>query len=110
MKKLFISMLDSKFFATCLIVMTLCFVASFASAQNVQRKGNTFIEQKNDSSRKGGDVKTEYLYTDSKGVTDTIWISRNGNAFVWKVSKKGNKYKKYLPKITEQLGTKKEKK
>lgn len=101
-------MLDSRFFTTCLIAMTLCFVASIASAQNVQRKGNTFVEQKNDSSNKGGDVKTDYLYTDSKGVTDTIWISRNGNAFVWKTSKKGNKYKKYLPKVTEQLGTKKD--
>ena len=110
MKKLFISMLDSKFFATCLIVMTLCFVASVASAQLVQ-KGNAFIEQRDSSNRGGGYTKTEYTYTDSKGVTDTVYLSKNGSAFVFKVSKKtGKSYRKYLPEVTKKLGTKKEKK
>lgn len=111
MKKLFISMLDSKFFTTCLIAMTLCFVASIASAQNVQRKGNTFVEQRDSSNKGGGYTKTEYTYIDSKGVCDTVYLSKNGSAFVFKVSKKtGKTYRKYLPKVTEQLGTKKEKK
>ena len=110
MKKLFISMLDSRFFTTCLIVLTLFFMLSLASgAQNVVRKGNTFVEQKSDSA-KSGDTKTEYTYTDKKGQVDTVYLSKNGNAYIWKTSKKGNRYKKYLPEVTKQLGTKKEKK
>lgn len=91
-------------------MVTLVFLFSIGMNAQVVRKGNTFIEQKSDSSR-GNATKTQYLYTDSKGVTDTVYLSKNGSAFVWKVSKKtGKKYRKYLPAVTEQLGTKKDKK
>lgn len=76
-------------------------------AQNVVRKGNNFIEQ-NDSSNRDGATKTDYVYTDKNGVNDTIYLSKNGNAFIYKTSKStGKKYRKYLPEITKQLGTKK---
>ena len=88
------SILSSKFVTACLIAMTLFFMLSLASgAQNVVRKGNTFVEQKSDSA-KSGDVKTEYTYTDKKGQVDTVYLSKNGNAFIWKTSKKGNRYKR----------------
>lgn len=93
-----------------IVMVTLVFLFSMGMNAQVVRKGNTFIEQKSDSSR-GNATKTQYLYTDSKGVTDTVYLSKNGSAFVWKVSKKtGKKYRKYLPAVTEQLGTKKDKK
>lgn len=94
-----------------LIVLILGFIALSMGmkAQNVVRNGKTFIEQKADSAKSRG-TKTDYLYTDKNGVTDTIYLSKNGNAFIWKVSKKtGRRYPKYLPKVTEQLGTKKDK-
>ena len=91
------------------IVLLLGFLAianGNVKAQNIVRKGNTFIEQKSDSAR-GGATKTQYLYTDSKGHTDTVYVSRSNKAFVWKVSKNGNRYRKYLPKVTEQLNKEK---
>lgn len=93
-----------------LIVLILGFIALSMGmkAQNVVRNGKTFTEQSDSAKSKG--TKTDYLYTDKNGVTDTIYLSKNGNAFIWKVSKKtGKRYPKYLPKVTEQLGTKKDK-
>lgn len=69
----------------------------------IERQGNVFVQKSN--SRGSGQVtKTNYIYEDSKGQRDTIYISSTGKAFVFKVSKKtGNVYKKYLPEVTEQL-------
>lgn len=90
-------------------LITLAFIFSLSTnAQNVVRKGNTFIEQKSDSTPRGGATKTNMLFTDAKGQTDTIYVSSKGSCFVWKVSKKtGKRYRKYLPEITKQLKTKK---
>lgn len=75
-------------------------------AQIVQR-GNNFVEQR-DTTPRGQVTKTKYTYT-CNDVTDTIYLSSNGNAFIFKVSKKtGKTYRKYLPEVTERLGTKKE--
>lgn len=95
-----------------LAVLVLWFLALSLStkAQNVIRKGNTFVDTRVPS-QKGEAKKTGYTYTDPKGVVDTIYISKSGKAFVWKTSKKtGKKYRKYLPEITKQLKTKSEKK
>ena len=90
------------------LILGLLAISNRMKAQNVIRKGNNFIE-KADTMR--GATKTEFTYTDSKGVTDTIYLSKNGTAFILKVSKKtGKVYRKYLKEVTEQLGTKKEKK
>lgn len=68
----------------------------------IEQKGNVFIQKSNG---RGSQVtKTNYIYEDSKGQRDTIYISSTGKAFVFKVSKKtGNVYKKYLPEVTAQL-------
>lgn len=92
------------------LFFSMCFI-KHVRAQNVVRKGNTFVEQRDSSSKRNGATKTVYTYTDSKGQVDTIYLSSTGSAFVWKTSKKtGKKYRKYLPKVTEALGTKKTKK
>ena len=90
-------------------LITLAFLFSLkGNAQNVVRKGNAFIEQKSDSTPRGGATKTNMVFTDTKGQTDTIYVSSKGSCFVWKVSKKtGKRYRKYLPEITKQLKTKK---
>lgn len=68
----------------------------------IERKGNTFIQKSN--GRGSGQVtKTNYIYQDSKGNRDTIYISPTGKCFVFKLSKNGNIYKRYLPEITKQL-------
>lgn len=91
------------------IAITLMFILALsAHGQNVVRKGNTFVEQR-DTTHHSGDVETKYVYTDAKGAQYKVYLSKNGNAFIWKTSKNGNKYKRYLPAVTQQLGTKKEK-
>ena len=69
----------------------------------IEQKGNVFI-QKSNGRGSNNVTKTNYIYEDSKGQRDTIYISSTGKCFVFKVSKKtGNIYKKYLPEVTEQL-------
>lgn len=88
------------------IVLTLFFtlVSITGNAQNnepqVEQKGNVFIQK---STRGGQIIKTNYIYEDSKGQRDTIYLSSTGKAFVFKVSKNGNTYKKYLPEVTRKL-------
>ena len=92
--------------ALIVLVLGLVCISLGMKAQNVVRKGNTFIEQKSDSTRSNA-TKTDMLYTDHKGQTDTIYLSSKGKAFIWKVSKNTQKrYRKYLPNVTEQLNKK----
>lgn len=83
-------------------ITTVFMLCTTAWGQNVVRKGNTFIEQKNDTQHSGAEFSGYfYEFNNSK---DSIFVSKNGKAFVWKVSKNtGKKYRKYLPKVTEQL-------
>lgn len=100
---------SSRIFAIVVLMLGFLAISNGIKAQNVKRNGNTFVEQSD--SAKSEATKTDYLYTDKKGVTDTVYLSKNGNAFIWKISKKtGKHYRKYLPEVTKQLGTKKEKK
>ena len=88
------------------IVLTLLFtlVSITGNAQNnepqVEQQGNVFIQK---STHGGQIIKTNYIYEDSKGQRDTIYLSSTGKAFVFKVSKNGNTYKKYLPEVTRKL-------
>lgn len=79
---------------------------SKANAQNVVRKGSTFVEQADSTTKQNG-AKTEYTYKDKNGVEYPIYLSSKGKAYIICTSKKtGKPYKRYLPKITEQLSTK----
>ena len=71
-------------------------------AQNVVMKGNTFIELKDSITY----TETKYRYRESGNShgEHTVYLSKNGKAFIWKVSEKtGKKYRKYLPKVTEAI-------
>ena len=89
------------------IVLTLFFtlVSITGNVQNnepqVEQQGNVFVQKSTRSS--GQVIKTNYIYEDSKGNRDTIYLSSTGKAFVFKVSKNGNTYKKYLPEVTRKL-------
>lgn len=92
------------------IVLILWFLALSMSVKaqkqesSVEQQGNIFVQK---TSARGEATKTKYVYQDSKGNKDTIYISANGKAFIYKVSKKtGNVYRKYLPEITKILNNK----
>lgn len=100
---------SSRVLGIIVLVLGLLAISNGMKAQDVVRQGNTFVEQQSDSTQRGGKyTKTEYLYTDKKGNTDTVYVSSRGSAFIWKVSKTGRVYRKYLPKVTEALGLKKD--
>ncbi len=85
-----------------IIVLVAWFLGAFigAKAQNVVRKGNVFEQvEKKDSA-----VKTSFVYKDKNGVSYPIYLSSKGKAYIICKSKKtGKTYKRYLPKVTEQL-------
>ena len=91
----------SRMAAIVVLVLSFMLLSNGATAQSnesqVERKGNVFIAKK---STRGGEItKTNYVYMDSKGSQDTVYLSSTGKAFVFKISKSGNKYKKYLPEV-----------
>lgn len=91
-----------------IIVLILGFIAisNGMRAQNVVLEGKTFVQQ----TSVGDSIKTDYYYQDRDGVKYTIYLSSRGKAFCWVKSKKtGKMYKKYLPKVTEALNSKKSK-
>ena len=75
-------------------------------AQSVTRNGNSFTQVSNKKST-GKETKTQYTYTDAKGVKYPVWLSSTGKAFIKKVSKKtGKEYKQYVPEIGKQINPK----
>ena len=75
-------------------------------AQSVQKQGNNFTQVSN-KKPSGKEIKTQYTYTDSKGVVYPVWLSSTGKAFIKKVSKKtGKEYKQYVPEIGKQINPK----
>ena len=90
---------------TFLIVVLLWLFCAACSAQSVQiqRKGKTFVEVI-DSFKISGAKETDMIYVDKEGKTYNIYVSQKGKHFIIKISKKsGKKYRKYLPKVDEQL-------
>ena len=90
-----------------IIVLILGFLAisNGLRGQNVVLKGKTFIQQ---STTTVDSIATGYYYQDTEGVKHPIFLSNKGKAYCWVKSKKtGKMYKKYLPKITEQLNKQK---
>ena len=72
-------------------------------AQSVQKQGNNFTQVSN-KKPSGKETKTQYTYTDSKGVKYPVYLSSAGKAFIKKVSKKTSKeYRQYLPEIGKQI-------
>ena len=91
----------SRVTAIIVLILSLALLSLGAKAQSVEQKGNVFVAKK--STHDGQVTKTNYIYEDSKGRQDTIYLSSTGKAFVWRVSKNGNTYKKYLPEVTRKI-------
>lgn len=67
------------------------------------KSGNKFTQVANKKSS-GKEVKTEYIYEDSKGVEYPIYMSATGKVYIKRVSEKtGKGYKQYLPEVGKQL-------
>lgn len=80
--------------------------ATFAQ-KSVKREGNVFIEQKDTAFVNNG-TKTKYTYKAKDGKEYPIYLSKNGKAYIVRVSKKsGKQYKQYLPEVTKQIGKEK---
>lgn len=85
---------------TLIVALILC-AAIGAHAQNVVRKGNVFVQQ---DTSVGDSIFTGCYYQDKDGNKHPIFLSSKRKAYCWLKSKKtGKMYKRYLPKITEQL-------
>ena len=94
-------------FTLFLLACMLVFGYTKVSAQSVKRQGNTFIEQKNDTTKtkkKCQVYETDYLYVEPDGKAYNIFLSSSRKAFIEKTSKKsGRKYRKYLPEVTKMI-------
>lgn len=87
-------------------MVILALMVGTSGAQNVQRQGNVFVEQK--AARTTQAQKTEYVYKAKDGKEYPIYLSKNGKAFIIRVSKKtGKEYRQYLPQVTEELNKQK---
>lgn len=71
----------------------------------VKLEGNTFISVASDSVKtKDTGTKTKYTWKDKKGNEYPIYLSKNGKAYIIRVSKNtGKEYKQYLPEVTAKL-------
>lgn len=80
-----------------IIFISIFCIFTTVNAQNYTQKGTTFIQKEPTSKQKSSAIETKYTWQDSKGNTYPIYLSKNGKAFVKKVSKKtGKEYPKYL--------------
>ena len=96
MKKLFIS-----------VVLALMVGTPVFAQSEIKREGNTFVQVQSDTVSLKNDTKTQYTYKAKDGREYPIYLSKNGKAFIVRVSKKtGREYKQYLPQITEQINNK----
>ena len=96
-----------------LFIAAVLFIAAFSGvnaqdnnkSNNVMREGKTFVVQSSAKKSNCENVKTEYSYTDTDGKTYEIWLSKNGRAYIKRVSAKTDKeYKKYLgEEISRQI-------
>lgn len=91
MKKLFLS-------------VVLAMMAGTIFPKEVKREGTTFVEVASTKVNLGNATKTKYTYKAKDGKEYPIYLSKNGKAFIVRVSKKsGKEYRQYLPEVTEQL-------
>lgn len=76
-------------------------------AQSVQKQGNNFTQVSNKNKKSSGKAtKTQYTYTDSKGVVHPVYLSETGKAFIFYTNKKGEQKRRYMPEIGKQINPK----
>lgn len=75
-------------------------LSQHTQAQNVVLRNKVFVQ----SSTSNDSIKTDYEYQTRDGKKYTVYLSKNGKAFIVKWSEKKQKwYRQYLPKITQML-------
>ena len=75
-------------------------LSQHTQAQNVKLEGKTFVQQ----ASVGDSIQTGFYFQDSQGNKYPVFLSSKNKAYAWVKSKKNNKmYKRYLPKVTEEL-------
>ena len=77
------------------IILLFMLFASVSYSQNAKldSKGN-YVAVK--SAKITSDTITGKTFTDTKGVSYPVFKSKNDKLYIWRTSKKGNKYKQYL--------------
>lgn len=91
-------------FIIMLITITLVFVASMAMGQTVILKGTQFSMEGGSKRATAFDSLTTYTYRDTNDSVYVVHLSKNLKAFIIRYSERtGKAYRKYLPKVTEQL-------
>lgn len=89
-----------------IIIALLLFLMTFlvvgvAMGQNVVQRGNMFIEQRDSIKSK---IPTEYTFKSKDGKIYTVYLSKNGNAYIIMTSKKsGKQYRRYLPELSNKI-------
>ena len=79
--------------------ITLAFLSACYNGDNLKTERND-DEMENDTLLN----KTKYTYTDSAGIVYPIYLSKDGKAFIIKISEDtGKEYRKYLPLVTKEL-------
>ena len=110
---MFKKLLDSPNFWGIILGILMCFLIAHwfeCNAQNVILKGDTFV-QIDSVKTKPHPMMTKYFYQTVDGTKYPIYMSASGKCFILRTSKKtGKQYRKDLPKITEQLNGKSNKK
>ena len=80
---------------TFILIAVLSF-SLMVSAQNVVKNGNQFEQITKSKTVANKDSITAYTFKDKKGTVYPVYKSAKGKLYVWKISKKGNKYRYYL--------------
>lgn len=91
----FIKIQKTEIMKKIIILLTIICAGSLAHSQNVkQDKNGNYISiyQRDTTSAK----PTGKTFTDTKGNTYPVYVSKNGKLFVMRTSKAGNNYKQYL--------------
>lgn len=87
-----------------LTVITLVFAASIVMGQTVILKGTQFSVEGQSKRGQAFDSLTTYTYRDTNDSVYVVHLSKNLKAFIIRYSERtGKAYRKYLPKVTEQL-------
>lgn len=74
-----------------------------SNAQNVTRQGNSFTQVSNKKKSDDKVTKTQFTYTDKKGVVHPVYLSSTGKAFIFYINKKGEQKRRYMPEIGKQI-------
>lgn len=93
-------------FIAVIMAITLAYVFSVTHAQTVTLRGTQFSVEGGSKRATAFDSLTTYTYRDTNDSVYVVHLSKNLKAFIVRYSQKtGKQYRKYLPKVTEQLNT-----